>query len=148
MSGWNIEELTEAASGGQGGVEGVWRFLDRDTESELAEPGGRYVLGVVAHRGEMVVPTADATDGGRVPDFDIVYLSGAVANGRVWRPGMVKGHLYSTGFVGHYDVVWYDADLESMGEETFADVESGGMILTVNFPLYRGLMRFERVATR
>ena len=48
-SGWPVEDIT-AYTAESRGVEGIWEFLDRDTNARLAEPGGAYRLAVVPHR--------------------------------------------------------------------------------------------------
>ena len=149
-SGWTenaVLTLLDTPEESRPAAMGVWEFLDRDTESEMAEPGGRYRLAVMPHRKEFVseLPAAAGSLQGVEPDYDIVYLSGALSNGNRWEPGMLKGHLYSTSFTDHYRMVWYDAYFESMGEEVTADITPDGAILSANFPLYRSGMRFARV---
>lgn len=139
-SGLSAEEIAESCQNeSQAEPVGMWQFLDRDTESSLAEPGGRYILAVVKHR------AAEGASDTVEPDYDIIYMGGGVANRRAWEPGMIKGHLWRTSFAGHYRAEWIDADMEPMDGETFADLTADGAILSVNFPLYRSTIRFERI---
>lgn len=133
-TGWMDEAIV---ADGEAPV-GHWRFLDRDTDSRWGEPGGRYTLAVVPHDDRKVW----VGDGA---DYDILYVSGAESNGSHWMPGMLKGHLYRTGFDGYYRAVWYDAWFGDMGDEVSAMVSGG--LMEVRFPVYHGLMRFEAVAT-
>ena len=126
------------------GIEGVWQFLDRDTDAAWAEPGGFYRLGVVRH--------AETPESGRFlwngkpPVYDIIYLDGASVNAGRWLPGMIKGRMYATPFENHYDVVWFDSKMEWMGREVSADFTAPS-ILSFHFPLHRALMRFAREDT-
>ena len=140
QSGRSVEEIAESCRNeSQAEPVGMWQFLDRDTESSLAEPGGRYILAVVKHR------AAEGASDTVEPDYDIIYMGGGVANRSAWEPGMIKGHLWRTSFAGHYRAEWIDADMEPMDGETFADLTADGSILSVNFPLYRSTIRFERM---
>ncbi len=140
---WSSAEL-DALAGKYGEGEnpsGRWRFLDRDTDSRWAEPGGRYRLAIVPHEDGRVKAALNSE--GQIPEYDVIYVGGAESNSRRWQPGMVKAHLYATPFAGHYEVVWYDAFYEDMGEEVTADLTDGA-ILTFSFPLYRAKLRFAR----
>lgn len=139
-SGLSAEEIAESCQNeSQAEPVGMWQFLDRDTESSLAEPGGRYILAVVKHR------AAEGASDTVESDYDIIYMGGGVANRSAWEPGMIKGLLWRTSFAGHYRAEWIDADMEPMDGETFADLTADGAILSVNFPLYRSTIRFERM---
>lgn len=139
LTDWSLADL-EAMRGATNGDSpaGRWRFLDRDTDSRWADPGGRYRLAVVEHDG-----TSDASEEEGSALFDVIYVGGAESNSRRWEPGMVKARLYATPFAGHYDVVWYDAFFEDMGEEVTADLTDGA-ILSFNFPLWKARLRFAR----
>ncbi|MBD5224642.1 MAG: hypothetical protein HDS68_01575 [Bacteroidales bacterium] len=138
---WTIAELEAIDVAVEENPAGQWRFLDRDTDSRWAEPGGRYRLAIVPHDSLMV---ADAPQcDGRIPEYDVIYIGGATTNSRRWEPGMVKAHLYATPFAGHYDVVWFDALFEDMGEEVTADLTDGA-VLSFRFPIYKSMLRFAR----
>ncbi len=57
---------------------------------------------------------------------------------------MLKGKLIPTLFEGHYDLVWYDGKMQRMDSDISASMEQG-VILTLNFPLYRSKLRFSKV---
>lgn len=136
-----LDSVAQSAAADSSRPTGRWRFLDRDTDSRWAEPGGRYRLMVVPHD-PAKVEVGSATDG-RAPAWDVIYVGGGETNRSRWEPGMVKAHMYATPYEGHYDVVWYDAFFEDMGEEVTADFADGA-ILTFRFPLYKAQLRFAR----
>lgn len=110
--------------------EGIWKYLDRDTDERYGRLGGNYLIGI------------RKADNGK--DFDIIYLGGAKVFSDKWQPGMLKGKLIPTLFEGHYDLVWYDGKMQRMDSDISASVEQG-VILTLNFPLYRSKLRFSKV---
>lgn len=114
-------------------VDGVWIFLDRDNDPKWARPGGRYTLGIMRSITEK-------------DSWDIIYLDGAVTNAPKWLPGMRKGKLTATPFMGHYDLEWFDAlfDYLDKTEECSATMNDAGTILTLSFPLDHSVMRFYR----
>lgn len=121
---------------------GIWSFLDRDTDGVRSQLGGYYTIAVIPHDGRCDnVPGVDARE---EPAFDILYLEGAKVNPAAWAPGMLKGQLHPTPFIGHYRLVWYDALKEDMGRECFADLADNAL-LTLSFPLHGGKIRFSRV---
>lgn len=135
LNGDDILRLTHGASG----AVGVWHFLDRDTDSGWAEPGGMYRLAVVPH-----IDSGNCGYKGRQPVYDVLYLGGARVGSAHWAPGMVKARMYATPFENHYDVVWFDARMEWMGAEVSADFISPS-ILAFHFPLHKSHMRFTRM---
>lgn len=112
--------------------EGLWIFLDRETDAKWARPGGQYRLGI----------TKSDTPG----KWDIIYLDGATANASRWKRGMKKGSLQSTPFTRHYDLEWIDSTFEKLDktDECWASLSDDGTILTLNFPLDHSIMRFYR----
>lgn len=110
-------------------IEGIWEYLDRDTDTALAIPGGTYRLAIVA---------ADNVN------FDIIYLDGAKTNRQEWIPGMKKGSVSDLGFNGHYSLHWTDAMFGSLGNECYLSQLSDNVI-SVNFPEFSASMRFRRV---
>lgn len=118
---------------------GLWGFLDRDTDSSYAEPGGRYTLAIVSAG---VLPESYVAPGS---DYVILLVDGAVVNGKRWQPYMIKGFLKRTRFAGHYDLEWYDVMMEPWGKEIYADIDPNGLILTLNFPLSKATLRFSRL---
>ena len=125
---WTLEELDRYLENSSDPVEGYWKYLDRDMEDKWLRLGGRYTLAVV-----------QAGDG-----YDLIYVSGAQVMKQQWQPGMVKGHISKTAFTGNYDLVWTDATMEALGEDAYATVENG-VILTLNFPVYKSQVRFAKV---
>lgn len=154
-SGWPVEDI-KAYTAESRGVEGIWEFLDRDTNARLAEPGGAYRLAVVPHRhtpwcgcpssasepgpGGAERP-AGATDANAL--YDIIYLGGARIYGKYWSPGMVKGRMFATGFENHYALQWFDSDMLPVGTEISADFTAPSL-LSFNFPLLKSTLRFSR----
>lgn len=108
---------------------GIWKALDRDTDSRYALAGGRYTLAVVP------VP--------QTKEFDILYLNGAEVNSSIWKAGMRKGKLIPTPFKDHYDLIWYDSALEPIEYDATASVEQD-IILSLSFPLLKSTLRFVR----
>lgn len=143
---WNPEELNEYISSHNSSVEGLWEFLDRDNNMKLASPGGKYGLSVVKYdssrSGDILDLVPDYED--KMPAYEILYMSGAEVNADEWCPAMVKGLLYPTVFENHFDLVWFDAYMEPMAGEQWADFVQGS-ILSLNFPLLRAQMRFSKV---
>ena len=125
---WTIEALDEYFAGSSDPLEGYWKYLDRDMEDQWLRLGGRYTLAVIRH------------DQG----YDIIYVDGAQVMKQQWQPGMVKGHLSKTMFTGNYDLKWTDATFEPIDEDAYATVENG-VILTLNFPVYKSQVRFAKV---
>lgn len=109
--------------------QGIWQFLDRDTDSRRALAGGRYTLAVVRQ------PGGDA--------YDIIYISGAEVNSSAWIPGMKKGELRPTIFSNHYDLIWYDSQMRPIERDANASTEQGA-ILTLSFPALKSTLRFSR----
>lgn len=108
-------------------VEGIWEFLDRENDPVRARPGGRYRVALIA--------TAPGT-------YDIIYLSGAEVNRDAWKPGMLKGRLSATPFVGQYDLMWVDAMMKPIENDISATVEEA--LMTLGFPLLKSRLRFSR----
>lgn len=107
--------------------EGIWKYLDRDTDPQYARPGGFYELAIVK-----------SEDGS---GFDIIYLEGSQTMSSAWKPGMKKGHLTPTAFSDHYDLQWIDSTMHILDTECSASIESGS-ILRLDFPLLKSSMRF------
>lgn len=110
-----------------GSPEGVWKALDRDTDSRRALAGGRYRL--------LITENGDG--------FDIVYLGGAEVADDEWAPGMLRGRLTPTGFEGHYDLEWVDARHNLINSDAYCQMEND-MIISLQFPLLKSVLRFTR----
>lgn len=122
---YDADELDRRLVGSSEPLEGRWVYLDRVTDDNRARPGGYYSLMIVKE------------DEG----YRLLYHSGANVNRSNWKPMMTKGYLRPTPFVGHYDLLWYDAMMEEVADECSASLDAEG-ILTLSFPLHRSSMRF------
>ena len=125
---WTLDALEEYLNNSTDPIEGYWKYLDRDMDEKWLRLGGRYTLAVVR-----------ADDG-----YDIIYIDGAQVKKSQWEPGMLKGHIIKTIFTGNYDLTWVDATLEPINEDTYATIENG-VILTLNFPVFKCQVRFAKV---
>lgn len=103
--------------------EGYWVYFDRDSDPLRMSIPGNYRLATVRR---------DDADG-----YEIVYLGGAPKSARRWSPMLVKGYLLPTGFIGHFDLVWFDLHGRKQQRETSADITDGSS-LTLYFPLHGG----------
>lgn len=128
---WTLDELDEYLANSSDPLEGYWKYLDRDMEEKWLRLGGRYTLAVVR-----------ADDG-----YDLIYIDGAQVKKSQWQPCMKKGHLTKTIFSGNYDLTWIDATMEPISEDAFATLENG-VILTLNFPIFKSQVRFAKVIDR
>ncbi|MCM1484369.1 MAG: hypothetical protein NC043_08520 [Muribaculaceae bacterium] len=117
---------------GQLTPEGIWKYLDRDTDDRYTRLGGSYRLAIIKS------PEGNG--------YDIIYFDGAKVLSDKWEPGMLKGHLMPTIFNNHYDLIWYDAHMRKMDTELSADMEQGS-ILSFSFPLLKSTLRFSRIMT-
>ena len=108
---------------------GIWKALDRDTDSRYALAGGRYTLAIV--------PVPDTNE------CDIIYINGAEVNADKWKTGMRKGKLIPTAFKDHYDLMWYDSAFELIEYDATASVDQN-IILSLSFPLFKSTLRFVR----
>lgn len=115
-----------ANSGGESPA-GVWNYLDRNTDAAYMRPGGKYTIAVIPSVG--------------TPGFDIIYLDGAEINNSVWSRGMLKGRLTPTPFQGHYNLLWFDAEMNPITDECSATLENSS-ILRLDFPLLKSSIRF------
>ncbi len=122
---WTLDEL-EAHFRKSAAPQGFYRYLDRKNDPRYCRMGGNYIIALTA-----------STDGG----YDIIYISGARQNESEWQCGMLKGHLYPTIFRNHFDLKWFDSEMNALSEECSADLEQDA-ILTINFPLLKSSFRF------
>ena len=129
-SGMSVDEIERYFSENtHQAPEGIWEYLDRDTDPSLALPGGSYRLAVMKS-GE--------------GDFMVIYLGGAVTNASAWHPGMVKGRIRDLGFTDHYGLEWNDAMMLPMDSECYAELPSPEVI-SFHFPLWgNASLRFRK----
>ena len=125
---WSLDDLNQYLSASSDPVEGYWKYLDRDMEDKWLRLGGRYTIAIVR-----------ADDG-----YDLIYIDGAQVKKSLWQPGMKKGHMTKTIFSGNYDASWIDATMEPIDKDVQATIENG-VILTLNFPVYKSQLRFAKV---
>lgn len=126
MTAYSAEALRERFDATDDPVEGFWDYLDRENNPRYARPGGRYRIALV-------------NDGGG--NYDIIYVAGAEVESSRWHPGMRKGLLTATPFVGHYDMQWIDSTFHKRLTDMHADIDAEG-ILTLSFPLLETKLRF------
>lgn len=111
-------------------IEGIWRLFDRTLDEDKIRPGGDYRL--------LLVSSAEG--------YDLIYLSGATINRTLWKQGMIKAKLRSTGFKDIYDVEWIDATGVPLSTGVKAQFDSG--MLTIHFPYQDSSLRLRRLKRR
>ncbi len=127
---WTTESLTTYLNANATHpIEGIWEYLDRDTDARYCRIGGKYTIAIVAD--------------GNNTGFDIIYLDGAQTARSAWQPGMIKGHLSPTRFLNHYNLVWFDATMNRIDTECSATMEQNA-ILRLDFPLLKATMRMAK----
>ncbi len=127
---WTLDSLQKHLAVSPDPIEGIYEYFDRDAEESLAIVGGRYRIAVVAT--------------GR-DEYDLIYISGARTNSRMWHSGMLRGRLRGTPFVDNYYLLWYDASGLPVDGDTYATREADGALLVLHFPEYSTLFRLARV---
>lgn len=127
----DTDSLAAHIAAGGDPSEGIWTYLDRNTDPLQARPGGSYNLATVRN--------SDGT-------YAIVYIGGAAENASAWKPLQLKGALTPTPFRNHFDLNWTDAHGNDVSAEASADITVDGLVLELNFPLIGASMRFRRVA--
>lgn len=110
-------------------IEGIWKYLDRDTDARYCRIGGEYTVAIIAD--------------GNNTGYDIIYIDGAQTARSAWQPGMMKGHLSPTQFLNHYNLLWYDATMNRINTECSATMEQN-TILRLDFPLLKATMRMAK----
>ena len=125
---WTRESLDQHLSITTDPLEGYWQYQDRDMEDRWLRLGGRYTVAIVA-----------ATGG-----YDIIYISGAQVNAAQWQTGLLKGHISKTIFDGHYDLEWIDSTFSPIAQDAYAAFENG-VLMTLNFPVYKSQIRLSKV---
>lgn len=123
------EQLCARLAASRDLYEGYWEYLDRSLRETRMRLGGRYRLALLA----------DGAGG-----YDIIYVDGAQVEGSRWHFGMLKGRLRPIGFIGQYDLIWYDATMHAIDHDANARFVSSD-ILELAFPLESGIVRFKRV---
>lgn len=119
------------------GPEGIWHFLDRDTDNRSIRLGGEYTIAIVADE--------ESASGNNVPkSYTIIYFDGARVENGSWKPGMKKGRLTATSFQNHYNLSWITADMQYLDTECNARLSDDKSIISLNFPIYGSTVRFSR----
>lgn len=103
-------------------AEGIWVYLDRDTDPEKANPARVYTLATVA-------------DGNGA--YTIVDISDPAAP-------VVKGSMVPLPFDGHYTLLWDAADGRRLDTDNGAVISHAGSVLSLSFPLHSATIRFYR----
>lgn len=126
---WTRERLLERdASLSPNSLEGFYTYLDSELDLKKANKGGNYEV--------YLLPTSDR-------GFDIIYIGGATYNGRTWKEGMLKGRLKHSIFENHYNLEWFDSQMDSDIEEAWGEFLPGP-ILKLNFPIEKSILRLFR----
>ncbi len=121
------------------GPEGIWHFLDRDTDNRSIRLGGEYTIAIVADE--------EPAPGNNAPtSYAIIYFDGARVENGSWKPGMKKGRLTATSFQNHYNLSWITADMQYLDTECNAHLSDDKSIISFNFPIYGSTVRFSRQA--
>lgn len=110
-------------------LEGIWEYMDRDTDPALAVEGGRYLIAVISLGND---------------SLGIIYLGGAVTNAPSWHPGMTKGTITDIGFADHFRLGWIDAMQEPMDTDCYVTLLSRS-VLSFSFPHHSATLRFRRL---
>lgn len=103
-------------------AEGIWLYLDRDTDPEKANPAHVYTLATVA-------------DGKGA--YTIVDISDPAAPA-------VKGFMAPLPFEGHYTLIWHTADGRRLDTDCGAVISHAGAVITLSFPMHSATLRFYR----
>lgn len=127
LTDWTADLIDSHFAGTRPRPEGIWDYLDAETDDRRARRGGRYSLAIV--------PSAQGQG------WDLIYLGGATVNSGRWTTGMLKGRLRPTIFKDHYDVEWIDATFSPMTLDVSAQIEQDAVI-TFSFPRYKSSLRF------
>lgn len=120
----NIDSLEDRIKRSANPMEGWYSIMDRDMDESLLRLGGNYRIAIVKNE-----------DG-----YDIIYVSGARVNRRLWQAGMKKGELRSTSISDRFHLIWCDADALAMGNDLYATIVDG--LLTLYFPYQSSQIRF------
>lgn len=128
---WTLHDIEDyLSSASHNGIEGFWKYLDRDNDERYCRLGGKYTVAIIK-----------SGDG-----YDILFIDGAQTNSPLWHAGMKKGHLTPTIFENHYDLTWFDATFRPASDECNATIEQNA-ILTLNFPLLKSSIRLSKMPT-
>ena len=103
-------------------AEGIWVYLDRDTDPAKANPARVYILATVA---------------GANGAYTIVDISERAAP-------VVKGSMAPLPFDGHYTLIWHAADGRRLDTDNGAVISHAGSVLSLSFPMHSATIRFYR----
>lgn len=123
---WTLEKIKSKIKDNSK-LNGLWKYLDRQTDSRYTQLGGNYKLA-----------TIEEEDG----SISIIYIEGAQTNRSNWQQGMKKGILHRTPLIDNYDLQWFDSQMNLIDKECYATFEQDGNILILNFPLLKSVLRF------
>lgn len=123
----DISELDKIFLATEDPIEGYWEIFDRTLEESLLKLGGDYKLAIVKNGA----------------NYEIIYLAGAVTNGKAWKPGMLKGILTPTSFPGLLNLEWIDAQGERISNSVTAQTGYNST-LTLQFPYHSSVVRLRK----
>lgn len=144
----DIASLDEYLNATTDPIEGRWRFLDRNIDTEYSTLGGSYKLAIVKNNGANIPEFVNISNNAAI--YDIVYIGGAALYDEFWNFGDIKGWMVATPFAGEYDLYWLDAKrqpaamtLTDNTTENSATVTNSAL-LTLKFPLLKAEIRLSR----
>ncbi len=108
-------------------LEGIWKLYDWSYDDGKAEIAGDYLLRLEA--------TADG--------YDIYYIDGARLYPGQWPGGRLKGQLIEDMAGEAYDLLWVDAEGETLRGNRAEEDSYGQLVL--KFPFRNSELRFRRV---
>lgn len=124
---WTKREINSYIQSIEGNfIEGFWEYLDRDLDDKRLKLGGKYTIAILKNE---------------KMGYDVLYYEGAMVNSSNWRCGMLKARLVPTIFEGNYNLVWYDAMMNELKDDTYVQYD-GVNIITFYFPTDKSQIRF------
>lgn len=116
-----VEEIEDYLLLSNDSIEGLWRYLDRDTDAAKVRMSKRYALATVSTGNGYEIISIN-------PDGTAEY----------------KGNMTPTVFEDHFDLVWHDANGRRLDDENSATLSDSRFILRLDFPLLKSTLRFSR----
>lgn len=119
------DSIQDVLSASSDSITGLWRYLDSDFDASKVLMPVRYNIILVKDLGD---------------DYKILDARTVTGDdGR--RRHLVKGYLEKTPFVGNYNLRWFDADGNDIGEAYEGYATSQGNILKLSFPAIEASLR-------
>lgn len=121
----DIKQLQEYLSNSTDSLEGCWRYLDYGTENNGVKIANTYNLATVKTGDRYVIINLDTNN--------------------LWKPMMVRGYLYPTPFIEHFDLEWIDSKRNNVFKrDASATLSENQAILTLSFPVLGAQLRLRR----